>query len=135
MKRFSYILTAIILIVFVRFELSAQPVESSYGGQTKFKIVLLGTRHRSDIESIIRSLMKSPLTERIVPTAISQDRLEYEGTYTGSEQSFVADIRGLAMNRFNINESRGSGGEVLITLRKIQPVAAPAAPPEQKSVP
>ena len=119
MKKFFYILTSLICFTLVTPEVSGQPTASSYGGETKFRIIILGTRYRSDIDSIIQSLIKSPSTKRIVPMVISQDHLEYEGSYTGNEHSLISDIRGLAMNRFNMNESRGSGGEILITLRKI----------------
>lgn len=107
----------------------AQAPISSYGAETPFKMTILGTRYRTDVEAVISSLTKSRATRNLVPSGISQNHLEYSGIYMGSADSLLADLKGLSENRYNLESQISNDGTIAITLRKIQPSAPAIATP------
>lgn len=113
-------------------EKESTPVTSSYGevqGQPApetFRIIILGTRSGPDIELIRKNVEKLPYVSLFVPSSVSQRHLEFEGKFTGEEDTLVADVESLSQDRYEVKSKRDSKRGLVITLRKIQPVESTA---------
>ena len=84
-----------------------------------FTLIVLGTRHYQDVDVIVGTLKGLPYIDRIVPTFTSQLRQEFEGSYQHKEGDLIADVRGLAADRFHVETRPEELSGVVITLRKM----------------
>ena len=95
---------------------SAAPAASG----TAFTLVMLGTRHYADADVLRRNIAKIPSMQRFTQTVSSQKHLQFIGLFSGDEASLIADIEGLAADRFEVQKRQDKAQGLVITLRKIQ---------------
>jgi len=100
------------------------------GPSTNFTLLILGTRHRSDVDIIKNNLVKSRMVKNFIPLAISQKHLEYTGSFLGPIDNLLADIRDLSLNRFSVETRYEDNRNLIITLRKLEQPEQIAAPVE-----
>ena len=86
---------------------------------TSFTLIVLGTRHHSDVDVIISNLKNLPYVDRIVPSFTSQLRQEFEGSFQHNDGDIIADVSSLAANRFELEDRFDQQSRLIITLRKI----------------
>jgi hypothetical protein len=91
-----------------------------------FRVIILGTRSGPDIELIRKNMDKLKYVTLFVPSSVSQKRIEFEGRSIGDEETLVADIESLSQDRFEVKSKRDRRRGLVITLRKIPPVATSA---------
>lgn len=85
-----------------------------------FTLIISGTRHYQDAEVIRGNIARSPAVQRLVPTVSSQNHLQFSGAFRGDPEGFVADIQGLASDRFEVGSREDPARGLIITLRKMQ---------------
>lgn len=88
-----------------------------------FTLIIVGTRHLPDIDVIKRNVQRIAGVGRLVPAVSSQNHLQFKGTFSGTREALVADIEGLAAERFDLKANDDPSGSLIITLRKM--AAAP----------
>jgi len=91
--------------------------------QYTFHVILLGTRSRSDIELIRNNMDRLKYVTLFVPSLVSQNHIEFEGKSTGDEATLMADIESLSQDRFEVKSKHDRKRGLVITLRKIPPMA------------
>lgn len=84
-----------------------------------FTIILLGTKHYSDVDIIKKNIQKLSSVKNFQPLISSQKHVEFSGTFSGDKDSFVADVESLATDRFVIQSKNDKNRGLVITLRKI----------------
>lgn len=94
--------------------------EPSPPEQTPFVLAITGTRHRADVEAISKNAARIRGVSGLIETSASQNRVEFSGVYSGDVQSLLADIEGLAQDRFEVHSKPDKGGRLVITLRKLK---------------
>lgn len=111
-----------IMLIMLLASANAIAQSASYSGVSaiNFKLIILGTQHRADIDVIRKNLVKNPLIKDFVPREISQRHLEYTGSFLGLVDNLQADIQSLSSNRFNVEIAYDKNGQLVMTLRKIQ---------------
>lgn len=112
MKIISTVLVTIILLSSVAF---AQQDSTTF----KVKITILGTLFKKDVDVISKNLEKMPQMSGFAPSVISQNHVEFTGTYTGDTAGLVSDIESLASNRFTV-KAKNQKGTLDVTMRKIE---------------
>ncbi len=89
-----------------------------------FTLVLLGTRHYTDIDALTGSLKQLKPMRQFIPLRESQNQIVYSGRFAGTTDALMADITSLAANRFDLQTRTDRRDGFIITLRKI------TSPPE-----
>jgi hypothetical protein len=118
-------------LISAAYPLRAQTAEGTQATEptalaTSFTLIILGTRHYSDVDVVISNLKNLPYIDRIVPTLTSQMRQEFEGSFQHNEGDLIADVRSLAADRFDLETRTDDPSGLVITLRKIgSPQAIP----------
>lgn len=97
-----------------------EPVAASEIPQTAFTLLIVGTRHYADVEVMRKNVGRIPKMQRLVETVSSQNHLQFSGLYGGEVDSLIADIQGLAADRFDVQARDDKARGLVITLRKIQ---------------
>lgn len=89
------------------------------------KIAIVGTSRYQDTNFIVSNLKRSSQVLGISLSVSGRDFIEFKGRYSGSPDSLVEEIRGLAQDRFTVEvekTKRSSPKNTLsITLKKIAP--------------
>lgn len=85
-----------------------------------FTLIISGTRHYQDIEVIARNISRLPLMQRLAPSVSSQNHVQFMGLFGGQQEALLADLRGLAADRYEVQSRNDDARGLLITLRKIQ---------------
>lgn len=99
---------------------AAQEASSSVSpAVVPFTLIIVGTRHYSDVDVMRRNVARIPAMQRLVPTVSSQKHLQFAGVFGGSEESLLSDIEGLASDRFEVKTRQDKTRGLVITLRKI----------------
>lgn len=93
---------------------------SSEISQTAFTLLIVGTRHHADVEVMRNNVGRIPKMQRLVQTVSSQNHLQFSGLYGGAVDALIADIQGLAADRFDVQARDDKARGLVITLRKIQ---------------
>jgi hypothetical protein len=111
-------------LISVAYPLRAQTTKGTEAAEptalaTSFTLIVLGTRHYSDVNVVISNLKNLPYVDRIVPTLTTQMRQEFEGSFQRKEGDLVADVRSLAADRFDLETRADDPSGLVITLRKI----------------
>jgi len=83
-------------------------------------VILLGTRYPQDVDIIRQHLLEHPSVLRFVPSAASQGRLEFSGAFTGDADALLAEIRGLAVDRYELTATNDAARGLVLTLRKMR---------------
>lgn len=112
----------VVLIVFAAFSFRVAAEEQAPAdASSSLKILILGTRHYSDFESIKNSLQKSKYIRGLSEAVASQNHIELNGTFSGDAETLFADVKSLAADRFDVQKKSEKGAGVVITLKKIVP--------------
>jgi hypothetical protein len=85
-----------------------------------FTLLILGTRSPTDVELIRAHVAGFPTVTRFVPTVMSQGHLEFSGTLEGPKEPLITDVRGLSVDRYDVDAHDDGTRGLIITLRKIQ---------------
>lgn len=128
MKRIlSYYSCAVLILIIAGtalfFSARAQegsPAVAPEGVPTAFTLLIVGTRHYSDITVMEKNIRRIPKMQRLVQTVSNQNHVQFTGTYSGDADSLLADIQGLAADRFEVQSRDDRARGLVITLRKIQ---------------
>lgn len=86
---------------------------------TPFTLLIVGTRHYSDVDVIRTNLKKMPSVHEFVEKISSQNHIEFSGTYSGDDNSLIEDIQSLAADRYIVQSKSYKDRGLVITLRKI----------------
>lgn len=84
-----------------------------------FTLIVVGTRHYSDVDVMRRNIARIPMMRKFVQTVSSQKHVQFSGSFSGTEEGLVEDIRGLAAERFDVGTRKDKSLGLVITLRKI----------------
>lgn len=127
---------AIVASLIVAAKVAGAPQASSYDNQQEvgqqaiepytFRIIVLGTRRRADIELIRKNIVKLKYVTLFVPSSVSQKHIEFVGKSIGDEETLIADVESLSQDRFDVKSKRDRKRGLVITLRKIPPTATTA---------
>jgi hypothetical protein len=124
MKRsLSILLITIALLAGAVFFAPAQAAEeaaAAQAGPIPFTLLIMGTRHYSDVDVMRRNIARIAFMQRFVQTVAAQNHLEFAGSFGGAEEALVADVRGLAADRYDVQTRQDKTRGLVITLRKIQ---------------
>ncbi|MBN1283684.1 MAG: hypothetical protein JXA24_07945 [Proteobacteria bacterium] len=93
---------------------------SARAEESGFAIIILGTRSAADVRVIEKNLRSLPYVSLMVPTVMSQQHLEFQGRMSASDEAMVADVAGLAQDRYEVKARREHRRGLVITLRKIK---------------
>ena len=112
----------LLVIATVLYSLAAFSAETGTdeGAGSRFTVVILGTRNADDVKVIEKNLRKLPQVKLFVPTMVSQQHLEFEGSMTTGDDAMIADVQSLAQDRYDVVAKRESKRGLVITLRKIK---------------
>ena len=94
--------------------------EVAAAGPVPFTLIIMGTRHYADVDVMRRNIARIALMQRFVQTVAAQNHLQFTGAFGGAEDALVADIRGLAADRYEVQTREDKTRGLVITLRKIQ---------------
>ena len=122
-KIIATICLALALIACMQSTAKAEETAAASAGGTAFTVIMLGTRHYADADVMRRNIAKIPSMQRFSQTISSQKHLQFVGLFGGDESSLIADIEGLAADRFEIQTRQDKSRGLVITLRKIQSAA------------
>ena len=89
-------------------------------GPTPFTLIIMGTRHYPDVDVMRRNIARMPLMQRFVQTVAAQNHLQFAGAFGGAEAALIADVQGLAADRYEVQTRQDKARGLIITLRKIQ---------------
>lgn len=92
-----------------------------------FSLLIVGTRHYADADVMSKNIRRIQKVQRLVQTVSSQNHVQFAGVYGGAPESLLADIQGLAQDRFEVQSRDDQARGLVITLRKIQ--ADESSPP------
>ncbi|MFA4972775.1 MAG: hypothetical protein WC683_09190 [bacterium] len=109
------LLAAVTLAIAVGLYSMAAPCDDS-----KFTVIILGTRSAQDVEVIEKNLRALPYVTLFIPTMVSQMHLEFEGSMAAEDDVMIADVASLAADRYDVVAKRESKRGLVITLRKIK---------------
>ena len=103
---------------------AAEPVASSYSQPaaeaTPFTLIIVGTRHYSDVDVMRRNIARIPLMRRFVQAVSSQKHIQFLGLFGGTEEGLLEDIRGLASDRFDVGIRKDRTLGLVVTLKKME---------------
>ncbi len=120
MKIKTLVLTIFALLSFLA---AAQAQESQLSEDLPLSVTVIGAANFNDVRYLITNLKRSAQVTRLSPTLSSKGLIEYQGSYHGSSESLVDEIRGLAQDRFAVETPKQKGnksaGQLSLTLRKI----------------
>ena len=85
----------------------------------KVTILIVGTKHFSDVNIIHKNIKKNNSIQNLLQTVSSQNHIALTGTFSGSADSVIADIEGLAQDRYEVQKKNDKNQGLIITLRKI----------------
>lgn len=83
-----------------------------------FTILIVGTRHYSDVDVIKLNIQKMPSVRNFTQKIASQNHTEFGGIYSGDVETLTQDIEGLAADRFEVKTKNYKDRGLVITLRK-----------------
>ena len=116
-----YIATAILAATLIPvLAPAAEEAAAAPAGPIPFTLIIMGTRHYPDVDVMRRNIARISLMQRFVPTVAAQNHLQFAGAFGGAEEALVADIRGLAADRYEVQTRQDKTRGLVITLRKIQ---------------
>jgi hypothetical protein len=87
-----------------------------------FTLIILGTRSAEDVEAIRGPLQQQEEVVRLTPSSASQGRLEFTGEFRGTAEALITDVRGLAVDRYDVARAGDAARGFTLTLRKIRGV-------------
>lgn len=93
--------------------------EAATPESVSFTLLIVGTRHFSDIEVIKTNLQKMPAVHGFAQKISSQNHIEFSGTYSADRDSLIEDIQSLAADRYVVQTKYYKDRGLMITLRKI----------------
>lgn len=93
--------------------------ETSAPESTPFTLLIVGTRHFSDVDVVKTNIQKMPAVRGFAQKVSSQNHIEFSGTYSGNVDSLVEDIEGLAMDRYTVQSKSYKDRGLVVTMRKI----------------
>lgn len=85
-----------------------------------FKVLILGTRHFSDVDVITKNIRSMKNVKRYIPSVSNQKHLEFTGTLEGDNDTFIEDIKSLSLDRFDVSVKDSQSRGLVITLRKMR---------------
>lgn len=89
------------------------------------KIAIVGTSRYQDTNFIVSNLNRSSQVLGISLSVSGRDFIVFKGRYSGSPESLVEEIRGLAQDRFEVevekNKKSSPKNALSVTLKKITP--------------
>lgn len=90
-----------------------------------FEITIIGTRYYTDVSPVINGLKRSPSAKNLTASSETQGNIVYIGSYLGTPEALLSDLRGLAADRFGLESRQGKDGRWIFTLKKapIMPIA------------
>ena len=94
--------------------------EAAKAASAPFTLLLLGTGHSDDVEVICKNLQAQPNVASLVPSVASRNHLEFSGRFTGERAELVTDVRGLAVDRYDVSVQDDAARGLVLILRKIR---------------
>lgn len=111
-----------ILIIIIFFLAIPNPEGAEKASSVSFIIDIIGTNTFDDVSVIQSGIRKSDGTLNVNITSSTKNLVRLEGLTKASSKSFASDIFGLALNRFDIEQTVKPDGSIFITLRKKPPI-------------
>ena len=112
----------IVLSVLISAPLFAQEPGGNSMEEYPLTVAIVGTASYSDVNVMIKNLKRSSQIGRLSASQSKRDLSEFSGTYKGSPESLIDEVRGLAQDRFAVEVPKQKGkqsGALNLTLRKI----------------
>lgn len=97
-----------------------EAVSNAVNEPLPFTLLIVGTRHYSDVDVIKSNLQKMPSVRNFTQKIASQNHMEFGGIYSGDALTLIQDIEGLAADRFEVKTKNYKDRGLVITLRKTQ---------------
>ncbi|HPQ80630.1 MAG TPA: hypothetical protein PLZ86_02785 [bacterium] len=107
-------------VILVSPSVAQEVSSSSYAEYSPFTLIIMGTRHYSDVDVMRRNVAKIPSVRKLVQTVSSQQHVQFAGEFSGEEDPVISDIKGLAADRFDVRTRHDKKLGFVITLRKIE---------------
>lgn len=86
---------------------------------TPFTVIITGSRSYSDIDLMKKNIARISSVKKFSQTVASQKHIQFAGLFRGDSDQLVADIEGLAADRFDVQSKKDKLRGLVITLRKI----------------